>query len=58
MRITDLLNDWVAAWGPAKLFNVIGAIQLGICALSIPMWIFGKRMRAWWHTHDFIKKIK
>jgi hypothetical protein len=55
--LLDFLNDWVAAWGPAKMFNTIGGIQLALCLTTIPMWVFGKRLRAWWHTHDVLSKI-
>lgn len=42
---TFFINDWIAAWGPARMFNCIGGIQLGICALTIPVYIYGKRCR-------------
>lgn len=42
---TFFINDWIAKWGPAKTFNCIGGIQLGICALTIPMYVYGKRCR-------------
>ncbi|EXJ80945.1 hypothetical protein A1O3_07233 [Capronia epimyces CBS 606.96] len=51
------LNDWVARWGPRKFFYVLGGIQLALCLTTIPMYIFGKRLRAWWHTHDVLSKI-
>jgi hypothetical protein len=54
---TDFLNDWLARWGPAKTFNTIGGIQLALCFTTIPIWVFGKRLRAWWHSHDVLSKI-
>ncbi|KAI1618250.1 major facilitator superfamily domain-containing protein [Exophiala viscosa] len=54
---TYFLNDWIASWGPAKMFNTIGGIQLALCLTTIPIWVFGKRLRAWWHTHDVLSKI-
>ncbi|OQV05082.1 hypothetical protein CLAIMM_09875 [Cladophialophora immunda] len=51
------LNDWVAAWGPRKFFNAIGGIQLALYLTVIPMYMFGKRLRAWWHAHDVLSKI-
>ncbi|KFY93843.1 hypothetical protein V498_04227 [Pseudogymnoascus sp. VKM F-4517 (FW-2822)] len=44
------VNNWVAAWGPKRVFDVIGGIQLALFGLSIPMWIFGKQLRACFHS--------
>lgn len=49
---TFFINDWIAAWGPARMFNCIGGIQLGICALTIPMYIYGKRCRHAFRHHS------
>jgi hypothetical protein len=40
------VNNWVAAWGPAKVFNTIGGIQVALCFLSGAVWVFGKKWRA------------
>ncbi|KAF9891622.1 hypothetical protein FE257_003633 [Aspergillus nanangensis] len=40
------VNDWVTIWGPAKVFDTIGGIQLALCLLSGVVWIFGKKWRA------------
>ncbi|KAL3485849.1 major facilitator superfamily domain-containing protein [Aspergillus germanicus] len=40
------VNNWVAAWGPAKVFDTIGAIQVALCLLSGGVWVFGKKWRA------------
>jgi hypothetical protein len=29
------------------VFLALGGIQLGFCFMTIPMWLFGKRMRLW-----------
>ncbi|KAJ9149442.1 MFS general substrate transporter [Pleurostoma richardsiae] len=43
------LNSWMAAWTPAKMFYTVAGIQVGLCLTTIPIWIFGKKIRAWWH---------
>ncbi|KAB5580385.1 major facilitator superfamily domain-containing protein [Coniochaeta sp. 2T2.1] len=43
------LNDWVAKWGPVKMFYTIAGIQIGLCLTTVPLWIFGKQIRGWWH---------
>lgn len=50
------LNEWFASWGPAKMFNAIGGIQLALSLTTIPVYIYGKRIRAWWHAHDLLRK--
>ncbi|KAJ5935988.1 hypothetical protein N7454_005286 [Penicillium verhagenii] len=44
------VNDWVSAWGPAKVFDVIGGIQIVLCILSGLTWVFGKIWRAKFHA--------
>ena len=60
-KLTDFLlvflNDWIASWGPEKMFYTIGGIQLALSLTTIPVYIFGKRMRAWWHSHDVFSKL-
>lgn len=43
------MNDWVTAWGSARVFNTIGGIELGLFVLSIPLWVWGKKWRAFFH---------
>ncbi|KUI57443.1 Protein HOL1 [Cytospora mali] len=39
------------------VFNAIGAVQVVVCALSVPMYIFGKRNRSFFYRHDILKKL-
>ncbi|CCG84913.1 protein of unknown function [Taphrina deformans PYCC 5710] len=39
--------DWLIEDGVVKMFNICGATQLGVCALAILMFIFGKVIRQW-----------
>lgn len=45
-----VVNDWMAKDGPAKVFNIIGGLQIIIASLSIPLYIFGKKNRAVMHS--------
>jgi hypothetical protein len=38
-----------------SLFITIGSIQVGICLLSVPMYVFGKRNRSFFYRHDLFK---
>ncbi|KAJ2901617.1 major facilitator superfamily domain-containing protein [Zalerion maritima] len=44
------LNSWIVSWGPAKMFDCVAAIQIGLCLTTIPIWMYGKRLRGWWHN--------
>jgi hypothetical protein len=43
------VNDWLAKDGPAKVFNIIGGLQVVIAFLSIPLYILGKKNRGIMH---------
>jgi MFS family permease len=49
--------DWIVGGrGSAKkVFTIIGSIQLAICLLSVPMYIFGKRNRSFFYRHDLLR---
>ncbi|KAL2159444.1 hypothetical protein VTH06DRAFT_2449 [Thermothelomyces fergusii] len=48
--------DWLVASNTKAepLFNIIASIQLVVCVLSIPLYIFGKRIRSFFHRHDLL----
>ncbi|KAI5289593.1 hypothetical protein KEM52_000730 [Ascosphaera acerosa] len=53
--LTYKAMDWIVMRGSKDVFFYLGAVQMGICVLSIPMYIFGKRNRSFWHRHDLLK---
>lgn len=44
--------EYIQQSGPRKIFTAIGAVQVVICLLAIPMYVFGKRHRAWWGRRE------
>ena len=50
--------DWVFEGGVDRMFIIFASIEMGICALSIPMYVFGKRNRAYFHKHDILKMVR
>ncbi|PVH73219.1 MFS general substrate transporter [Cadophora sp. DSE1049] len=44
------VNDWVTSWGPARVFNTIGGIEVALFVFSIPIWVWGKQWRAYFHS--------
>ncbi|KAL2200312.1 major facilitator superfamily domain-containing protein [Corynascus similis CBS 632.67] len=52
--------DWLVASNTRAepLFNIIASIQVAVCVLSIPMYVFGKRIRSFFHRHDLLETFK
>ncbi|KAF2796700.1 MFS general substrate transporter [Melanomma pulvis-pyrius CBS 109.77] len=50
------MNNWLAEWGAARTFNTIGGIMLAMSATVIPVYVYGKRSRAWWHAKVVLRK--
>ncbi|KAH8925315.1 MFS general substrate transporter [Atractiella rhizophila] len=40
-------NHWLEHSGPKSVFLALGGIQLGFLVFTIPLFIFGKRLRLW-----------
>jgi hypothetical protein len=45
--LTYFVNDWLAQDGVLTVFNVLGSIFVGVNLLTIPLWIYGKRIRGY-----------
>lgn len=50
-------NGLLAKFGPRTLFIGIAILNLGISLLTIPSYIYGKRMRSWVARSDWAQKI-
>jgi hypothetical protein len=47
--------QWVLERGFQRMFVIFGSIEVGICLLGIPMYVFGKRNREFFYRHDILK---
>ena len=50
--------DWLIHSGKGgiyKIFVALGTVQIGICLLTIPLWIYGKRGRHLLHKWDYLE---
>ncbi|KAI1635339.1 major facilitator superfamily domain-containing protein [Biscogniauxia mediterranea] len=45
--LTYFVNDWLAQDGVLAVFNVLGGIFVAVNLLTIPLWVFGKRVRGY-----------
>ncbi|KAI1079429.1 hypothetical protein F5B20DRAFT_590601 [Whalleya microplaca] len=55
--LTFKAYDWLIVGGPERIFNILATVQLVVCLLSIPMYIFGKRNRSVFHRHNLLKLV-
>ncbi|KAJ5157520.1 uncharacterized protein N7482_008620 [Penicillium canariense] len=55
--LTFFAYGWMAYGGVKHTMTVIGSIQVGICCLSIPMYIFGKWNRSFFARHDILEML-
>ncbi|KAI8173728.1 hypothetical protein K4K54_009952 [Colletotrichum sp. SAR 10_86] len=53
--LTYSAYDWIIAGGTKRTMIAIASVQVVVCATSIPMYIYGKRVRAYFHQHDLLK---
>ncbi|KAK3991002.1 putative MFS transporter [Cladorrhinum sp. PSN332] len=51
--------EWLVTLGTkaTTLFIIVGSIQVAVCLTSIPMYIYGKRLRSYWHRNDWLAKL-
>ncbi|KAG6009072.1 hypothetical protein E4U43_000065 [Claviceps pusilla] len=52
--LTFYAYDWIIGGGFQKVFLIVASIQMGVCLLTIPLWIFGKRIRAFYARNDLL----
>lgn len=55
--LTFSAYEWIVHAGPHKTFLWISSIQVVVCLLGIPMYVFGKKNRSFFHRHDILKSV-
>ncbi|KAI9739822.1 MAG: hypothetical protein M1834_006543 [Cirrosporium novae-zelandiae] len=56
--LTFSAYNWILESGILTPFYWMGGIQAFVCLLSIPMYIFGKKNRSFFHRHDILRILK
>lgn len=51
------VNDWTASAGPRAPFYTFGAISLVFVSTTVLVYVFGKKYRMFWSTHNVLKKL-
>ncbi|TKA74980.1 hypothetical protein B0A49_02555 [Cryomyces minteri] len=49
--------DWLFEQGALAVFNILGACFLAVCALTVPLWVFGKKIRSWIARNKFLNNF-
>lgn len=49
-------NHWLEDDGSKKVFIALGAIQLGCLLFTIPLYMYGKRLRLWTVKKNLMEK--
>lgn len=47
--------DWLISGGISHVFNSVASVQIAVCVLTIPLYIFGKRNRSFFARHDILR---
>ncbi|KAF2434953.1 putative MFS transporter [Tothia fuscella] len=48
---------WLIIGGIKKVFIACASVQLGVCLLTVPLYIFGKRNRSFFARNDILKML-
>jgi hypothetical protein len=51
------IADWITTQGPLEVFSIIGGTHVFVMALTIPMYIYGKRARSLTARKKFYKAV-
>ncbi|EXJ63758.1 hypothetical protein A1O7_00093 [Cladophialophora yegresii CBS 114405] len=53
--LTNYVIDWYATTGAIDMAGIMAGITGFLCLLAIPMYVFGKKYRYFWHKHNALK---
>ncbi|KAF1998045.1 MFS general substrate transporter [Amniculicola lignicola CBS 123094] len=48
--------DWIVSGRIKPVFIAIASVQVGVCMLTVPMYVFGKKNRSFFHRHNIFFK--
>ncbi|KAK9471569.1 major facilitator superfamily domain-containing protein [Dipodascopsis tothii] len=48
------ISDWLAAENNQQVFGILAGLAVACTATTIPMYIYGKRVRSWCYRHGFV----
>ncbi|KAJ5368357.1 uncharacterized protein N7496_008117 [Penicillium cataractarum] len=54
--LSFLFNDYLARSGPLVFFSTFGAVTIGVMLTTVPLYVYGKRIRAWSEEHGLLER--
>jgi len=57
LALNYIIADWLQSRGPLQVFVIMGATHVLVTCLTIPMYIYGKRLRGWTSRSRLCQKI-
>ncbi|KAH6681503.1 major facilitator superfamily domain-containing protein [Halenospora varia] len=55
--LTYFVNDWLLKDKVLKVFNVLGGVFIGVTLLTVPLWVFGKKLRGMVARNEALTKF-
>jgi hypothetical protein len=52
-----VIANWLQDEGPLRVFSIMGGTHVAVTALTIPMYVYGKRLRSWTARNKLCQKI-
>jgi hypothetical protein len=49
-----MINDYYVSAGPLNFMATWGGLCIGVTLFTIPLYVYGKRSRAWTFRHDVL----
>ncbi|KAF3400285.1 hypothetical protein DPV78_005518 [Talaromyces pinophilus] len=54
--LSFVFNTYLATSGPVVFFSTFGAVTVGVMLTTVPMYVFGKKIRAWSEKHNLLRR--
>ena len=58
ISLTNYIVGWYMENGAVRVFNTQAGITAALCILGLPVYIFGKKYRSFWHRYNVIKMLR
>ncbi|KPI35680.1 putative MFS-type transporter [Cyphellophora attinorum] len=56
--LTNYVIDWYLGYGAIQMVGIMSGVVAFWVLMAIPLYVFGKRYRLWWHKHNALKALK
>jgi hypothetical protein len=53
--LTNYIIEWYLTYGAVQVAGIMAGITGFSCLLAVPMYVFGKRYRHFWHHHNALR---